>query len=73
MNARQGREEGGEVSYTEETYDSLFHVHPLSHDRNLNLPTPQKPYYIHCAQFNFIHSSRGDQRKAGEVSATKIS
>lgn len=33
MNAKQGREGGGEVSYTEETHDSLFHAHPLSHDK----------------------------------------
>ena len=48
MNARQGRERGGEVSYTE-TYDSLFHVHPLSHDRTsiCQLPRSLITYTVH--------------------------
>ena len=51
MNARQGREGGGEVSYTEETYDSLFHVHPLSHDRTsiCQLPRSLITYTVHSS------------------------
>lgn len=51
MNARQGREGGGEVSYTEETRDSLFHAHPLSHDKTSVFQVTRSliTYTVHCS------------------------
>ena len=39
------------MSYTEETYDSLFHVHPLSHDRTsiCQLPRSLITYTVHSS------------------------